>query len=203
MEKEIDFTKPEYYENRELSWLKFEHRILNEARDKNIPLLERLKFISITSSNLDEFFMVRVASVKDMVHANYKKRDIAGMTASQQLEEINIKTKELVEQQYHTYNRSLVPLMKANHIRIIDSFEELTEEQVPFVDRYFMENVYPVLTPMAVDASRPFPLIRNKSLNIAALLKKNEDDIEFATVQVPSVLPRIVQLPEAADAETH
>ena len=94
MEKEIDFTKPEYYENRELSWLKFEHRILNEARDKNIPLLERLKFISITSSNLDEFFMVRVASLKDMVHANYKKRDIAGMTASQQLEEINIKTKE-------------------------------------------------------------------------------------------------------------
>ena len=201
MEKEIDFTKPEYYENRELSWLKFEHRILNEARDKNIPLLERLKFISITSSNLDEFFMVRVASLKDMVHANYKKRDIAGMTASQQLEEINIKTKELVEQQYHTYNRSLVPLMKANHIRIIDSFEELTEEQVPFVDRYFMENVYPVLTPMAVDASRPFPLIRNKSLNIAALLKKNEDDIEFATVQVPSVLPRLVQIPGKVEEE--
>ena len=86
MQKELDFTKPEYYENRELSWLKFEHRILNEARDKKIPLLERLKFTSIVSSNLDEFFMVRVASLKDMVHAKYKKRDISGMTAIEQLE---------------------------------------------------------------------------------------------------------------------
>ena len=89
MEKEQDFKKPEYYENRELSWLKFNHRVLNEARDKSIPLLERLKFVSITSSNLDEFFMVRVASLKDMVHANYKKKDIAGMTASEQLEKIH------------------------------------------------------------------------------------------------------------------
>lgn len=195
MEKELDFTKPEYFDNRELSWLKFEHRILNEARDKNIPLLERLKFISITSSNLDEFFMVRVASLKDMVHANYKKRDIAGMTATEQLEEINKRTKELVELQYSTYNRSLVPLMENNQIYVIDSFERLTEEQSAFVDRYFEENVYPVLTPMAVDASRPFPLIRNKSLNIAALLKKKKDDVEFATVQVPSVLPRLIAIP--------
>lgn len=195
MEKEIDLTKPEYYQNRELSWLKFEHRILNEARDKSIPLLERLKFASIVSSNLDEFFMVRVASLKDMVHAKYKKRDMAGMTATEQLEAISEKTKELVELQYSTYNRSLVPLMHSNHIRIVDSFETLTEEQGAFVDRYFEENVYPVLTPMAVDASRPFPLIRNKTLNIAALLKKKEDEVEFATVQVPSVLPRIVQIP--------
>lgn len=200
MEKELDFTKPEYYQNRELSWLKFEHRILNEARDKSIPLLERLKFISIVSSNLDEFFMVRVASLKDMVHAKYKKRDMAGMTASEQLEAISQKTKELVELQYSTYNRSLVPLMQTNHIRVIDSYETLTAEQSAFVDRYFEESVYPVLTPMAVDASRPFPLIRNKTLNIAALLKKQEDDVEFATVQVPSVLPRIIQIP-GTDAE--
>ncbi len=195
MEKELDLKNPAYYDNRELSWLKFEHRILNEARDKSIPLLERLKFISIVSSNLDEFFMVRVASLKDMVHAKYKKKDMAGMTAMQQLEAINEKTKELVDLQYSTYNRSLAPLMHTNHIRIIDSYETLIEEQAAFVDRYFEENVYPVLTPMAVDASRPFPLIRNKTLNIAALLKKKENDIEFATVQVPSVLPRIVQIP--------
>ena len=100
MEKEQDFKKQEYYENRELSWLKFNHRVLNEARDKSIPLLERLKFVSITSSNLDEFFMVRVASLKDMVHANYKKKDIAGMTASEQLEKINERTRELVTLQY-------------------------------------------------------------------------------------------------------
>ncbi len=195
MEKEIDFKKSEYYDNRELSWLKFEYRILNEARDKSIPLLERLKFLSITSSNLDEFFMVRVASLKDMVHANYKKRDIAGMTASEQLEAINKETKEFVELQYSTYNRSLIPLMHTNHIYIIDKYESLTKAQSEFVDQYFQENVYPVLTPMAVDASRPFPLIRNKSLNIAALLKKKAKEIEFATVQVPSVLPRLVRIP--------
>ena len=95
MDKKTDFTNPKYYENRELSWLKFDGRVLNEARDKSIPLLERLKFVSITSSNLDEFFMVRVASLKDMVHAGYrKKKDIAGMTATEQLEAINEKTRE-------------------------------------------------------------------------------------------------------------
>lgn len=156
MEKQKDFKNPEYYENRELSWLKFDGRVLNEARDKSIPLLERLKFVSITSSNLDEFFMVRVASLKDMVHANYKKKDIAGMTASEQLAAINEKTRELVGLQYSTYNRSLIPLLNKNHIYIVDEFEKLTEEQSRFVDRYFEENVYPVLTPMAVDASDHF-----------------------------------------------
>ncbi len=202
MEKEKDFLKSEYYENRELSWLKFNHRVLNEARDKTIPLLERLKFVSITSSNLDEFFMVRVASLKDMVHAGYKKKDIAGMTAQEQLDAINKDTRALVEQQYSTYNRSLLPLLHNQGIDIISAHEELTPEQAEYVDRYFQENVYPVLTPMAVDASRPFPLIRNKSLNIAALLTKKDEkkgETEFATVQVPSVLPRIVQIPSVQE----
>ena len=199
-EKKNEFHLPEYYENRELSWLKFDTRVLNEAKDKSIPLLERLKFVSITSSNLDEFFMVRVASLKDMVHADYRKRDIAGMTASEQLDRINTATRKLVESQYNTYNRSLVPLMAANGIHIIEKYEELTAEQAAYVDRYFEEDVYPVLTPMAVDASRPFPLIRNKTLNIAALLsskkdEKHKDAVEFATVQVPGVLPRLVPIP--------
>lgn len=201
MGEKKDFLNPEYYENRELSWLKFDGRVLNEARDKSIPLLERLKFISITSSNLDEFFMVRVASLKDMVHANYKKPDIAGMTATEQLEKINAATRELVELQYSTYNRSLLPQLAAKGIRILDAFEDLTKEQREFVDKYFEENVYPVLTPMAVDASRPFPLIRNKTLNIAAFLlkkgeKKSAENYEFATIQVPGVLPRIVRIPD-------
>ena len=199
-EKKNEFHLPEYYENRELSWLKFDARVLNEAKDKSIPLLERLKFVSITSSNLDEFFMVRVASLKDMVHADYRKRDIAGMTASEQLDRINTATRQLVESQYNTYNGSLVPLMAANGIHIIEKYEELTAEQAAYVDRYFEEDVYPVLTPMAVDASRPFPLIRNKTLNIAALLsskkdEKHKDAVEFATVQVPGVLPRLVPIP--------
>lgn len=204
MDKEKDYLKPEYYENRELSWLKFNHRVLNEARDKNIPLLERLKFVSITSSNLDEFFMVRVASLKDMVHAGYKKKDIAGMTAKEQLEAINKDTRSLVEMQYSTYNRSLVPLLHNHGIEIISAYEELSEAQGEYVDRYFEETVYPVLTPMAVDASRPFPLIRNKSLNISALLNKKGDkkeELEFATVQVPSVLSRIVQIPSSEEGQ--
>ena len=132
-EKKNEVHLQEYYENRELSWLKFDARVLNEAKDKSIPLLERLKFVSITSSNLDEFFMVRVASLKDMVHADYRKRDIAGMTASEQLDRINTATRKLVESQYNTYNRSLVPLMAANGIHIIEKYEELTAEQAAYV----------------------------------------------------------------------
>lgn len=204
MEKGKDFYKSEYYENRELSWLKFNARVLNEARDKSIPLLERLKFVSITSSNLDEFFMVRVASLKDMVHAGYKKKDIAGMTPAEQLAAINKDTRELAELQYSTYNRSLLPLLKNKNIRILDAHEDLSKEQGEYVDKYFEENVYPVLTPMAVDASRPFPLIRNKTLNIAALLTKkdgNAKEQEFATVQVPSVLSRLIQIPGKKEKE--
>ncbi len=246
MEKTTEYGKPEYFENRELSWIKFDRRVLNEARDKTIPLLERLKFISITSSNLDEFFMVRVASLKDMLHAGVKKADIAGMDALKQLERINEDTRELVNLQYSTYNRSLLPLMNQENIYIIDAYEKLTEEQAAFVDDYFENEVYPVLTPMAVDASRPFPLIRNKSLNIAAVIEykgtgglldhkaqeEEPDDLlleeasgttekqtqepeqsgirekekkekkkkkgikpEFATVQVPSGMARLVPVP--------
>ena len=171
MEKTGTYGKPEYFENRELSWLKFERRVLNEARDKTIPLLERMKFISITSSNLDEFFMVRVASLKDMLHAGVKTVDLAGMDAAKQLELISMDTRELVNLQYSTYNRSLVPLLNQEHIFIIDAYEKLTEEQAAFVDTYFENEVYPVLTPMAVDSGRPFPLIRNRSLNIAAIIE--------------------------------
>lgn len=190
--------------NRELSWLGFNYRVLSEARDKNIPLMERLKFLSITASNLDEFFMIRVASLKDMVHAKYTKKDIAGLTPKEQLAIISTGTHELVEKQYNTYNRSFLPALKHNGLTIVTQYEALDAEQAEYVDRYFMREVYPVLTPMAVDSSRPFPLIRNKSLNIAALLmdKKRKDTIDFATVQVPSVLPRIVTIPSEKEGET-
>ena len=196
-EKERDFRDPGLYTNRELSWILFDNRVLSEARDKNIPLFERLKFLSITASNLDEFFMIRVASLKDMVHAGYEKKDIAGMTASQQLEALNVAIHKLVDLQYSTYNRSLLPLLEQNGLHVICKHESLTQDEAVFIDRYFAENVYPVLTPMAVDSSRPFPLIRNKSLNIGALVRKKgtEEELEFATVQVPSVLSRIVELP--------
>ena len=192
-----DVGKAAYFTNRELSWLDFNYRVLGEARDKTIPLFERLKFLSITSSNLDEFFMIRVASLKDMVNAGYAKPDIAGMTPEVQLDAISVKTHDLVNTQYTTYNRSLKPMLKQNHVIIIDSFEELSSAQEKYVDQYFMQDVYPVLTPMAVDSSRPFPLIRNKSLNIGALIsdKADESEYDFATVQVPSVLPRFIEIP--------
>lgn len=198
MEKS-EYTRYEYYNNRELSWLAFNERVLSEARDKNIPLFERLKFLSITASNLDEFFMVRVASLKDMVHAKYTKKDIAGLTPEEQLEKITEVTRNMVSQQYSTYSRSLLPLLRQHGLIVIQEHEDLNEEQAKYVDRYFRENVYPVLTPMAVDSSRPFPLIRNKSLNIGALLSRKDEkteELEFATVQVPSVLPRMVRLPD-------
>lgn len=194
---EKEYTNPKYYGNRELSWVLFNHRVLNEARDKNIPLFERLKFLSITASNLDEFFMIRVASLKDMVNAGYDKPDIAGMTPKEQLKALHAAIHELVELQYSTYNRSLLPLLEQKGLHIIKHHEHLTEEEAAFVDSYFEENVYPVLTPMAVDSSRPFPLIRNKTLNIGAMVRKkdNEGELEFATVQVPGVLARVVEIP--------
>lgn len=214
MGDKIDYSKPEYYINRELSWIAFNNRVLREAKDKTLPLFERIKFLSITASNLDEFFMVRVASLKDMVNAGYTKKDIAGMSPIEQLAAVNTATHELVGMQYNTYNKSLIPLLAQNGLLVVEKHEELTKADGAFVDRYFQDNVYPVLTPMAVDSSRPFPLIRNKSLNLGALVSRKEEkgrrhlfnkksvqgkELEFATVQVPSVLPRIVQLPDAKD----
>ena len=168
------YEKPEYFTNREISWLGFNSRVLSEAKDKSLPLLERLKFLSITASNLDEFFMIRVASLKDMVHAKYTKKDIAGLTPSEQLKLIGEEAHTLVQQQYSTYNRSLLPVMKQCGLELITEHERLSKEQEEYVDQYFEENVYPVLTPMALDSSRPFPLIRNKTLNIGALVLKKE-----------------------------
>ena len=185
MAEKSEFSKAEYYTNRELSWLLFDKRVLSEAEDKKLPLFERLKFLSISASNLDEFFMVRVASLKDMVNAGYTKKDIAGLTPKEQLARVNQKTHELVKRQYAVYNHSLLPQLLENGLRLVGHHEELTKEEAAYVDSYFEDNVYSVLTPMAVDSSRPFPLIRNKTLNIGALVKKKsgEGDLEFATVQ--------------------
>lgn len=234
-EKESDIGKKDNFINRELSWLDFNFRILGEAKDTKNLLFERMKFLSITASNLDEFFMIRVASLKDMVNAEFDKPDIAGLKPEEQLELINTKTHELVEGQYNTYNRSLRPQLKAEGLKVVKAHEKLTDEQKAFVDKYFEEYVYPVLTPMAVDSSRPFPLIRNKSLNIGALLesaddlkqkaddlrrrakdelpgedirkkdkdkgKHKEKELEFATVQVPSGLPRFIEIPSVTEGE--
>ncbi|OON87958.1 RNA degradosome polyphosphate kinase [Oribacterium sp. C9] len=210
---------PVNFTNRELSWLDFDARCLYEARDHSEPLFERLKFLSITASNLDEFFTVRVASLKDQVNAGYQKKDIAGMTPQQQLAAISEKTHSFMNLQYSTYNRSILPSLRNQGLYVISEHEKLTEEEAKFVDEYFKNNVYPVLTPFAVDSGRPFPLVLNRTLNIAALVKPKkikgksivskkhkkaagldmpQSNIEFAMVQVPNTLPRIVELPTEA-----
>lgn len=192
----INFSDPQYYFNRELSWLMFDERVLGEARDKTNPLLERLKFLSISASNLDEFFMIRVASLIDQLRAGYDKEDISGMSVKEQIDAIKAATHDFVDQQYSTFMRSLYPQMKDNNIHLVLDYNKLNGEGKKFVDKYFEDNVYPVLTPMALDSSRPFPLVRNKSLNIGALIsKKGSKEYDFATVQVPSVLKRIVEIP--------
>ncbi|MGV0168283.1 RNA degradosome polyphosphate kinase [Furfurilactobacillus sp. WILCCON 0119] len=197
----MDYTTPELYVNRELSWVDFDDRVLEEARDKTNPLLERARFLGITQSNLDEFFMVRVASLRKMEDVNYVKPDASGMTASDQLTAISVKVHQLVEKQYSTLNRSLLPQLEAIgvHVRL---FDELTPTQVSYLTQYFREVLYPVLTPMAVDISRPFPFISNNTLNIAFRLVKNTKDEasgkkehRFATMQVPGTFNRVVAVP--------
>ena len=180
-----NFDKPEYYYNRELSWLLFNYRILNEAKDKTIPLFER----------------IRVASLIDLVNADVKKKDIAGLTPKAQLDRIIPETKEMMRSQYQTLNRSLLPALETEGLKLVKRYEDLSDKQAKYVDKFFEKEVYPVLTPMAVDSSRPFPLIRNKTLNIGALIHdKKKDVVDIATVQVPSVLPRVIELPKEGDA---
>ena len=202
-EKSI-FDQPSNFRNRELSWVEFNQRILEEAKDKENPLFERMKFLSITASNLDEFFMVRIASLKDMVNAGYQKKDIAGMTPPEQLSALEKRTHLFIEKQYGTYNRSLLPKLGEAGLEILE-YGAVTPEEEEYLEEYFHKNVYPVLTPMAIDSSRPFPLVQNKTLNIAALIeskgKKEKKELDIATVQVPSVLPRIVRLPERREGK--
>ena len=193
-----DFRDPKYYTNRELSWIEFDRRILSEARDRQTPLFERLKFLAIVSSNLDEFVMVRVGSLFDMKQAGYDKPDIAGMTPDEQLRAISENVHALSYDQYKALRTEILPELEKCGLEFVKSHEAMTPAECRFADEYFRNLVYPVLTPMAVDSSRPFPLILNKSLNIGAMVRKKggSGELEFATVQVPSVLPRVILLPE-------
>jgi polyphosphate kinase len=197
----MQYDRPEYFQNRELSWLKFNERVLSEGRDRSNPLFERIKFLSIVSSNLDEFMMVRVASLKDMKNSNYTKPDNSGMTPQMQLEALSEAIHAMVAKQYSTFNRSIMPALEQAKLLIVQQMSELTDSEREYLETYYEENIYPVLTPMAMDQSRPFPLIRNKTLNLAALIAKSgkKKKAEFATVQVPSVLPRFIELPIRSD----
>lgn len=191
----MDFENPQYYFNREISWMEFNFRVLEEAYDKENPLLERLKFLAITSSNLDEFFMIRVSGLKEQVNAEYIKQGIAGYTAIEQLKMIREKVLEFIELQYNCLKRSLKKKLKDEGV-FFREYKELDKTQEKYIKNYFDERIYPIITPMAVDNSRPFPLLLNKSLNIVVKLydKENQQDL-YCVVQVPAILNRFVKLP--------
>lgn len=199
----MNFKDHQYYLNRELSWLAFNERVLEEAVDPNNPLLEKLKFLAITSSNLDEFFMIRVAGLKHQQENGIERRDIANMTPAEQLRHISERCQALVARQYGYLKQILAELGKEKLYFIRP--EQASAAQMRWLKEYFRREVFPVVTPMAVNPSHPFPFLASKSLNLALLLEKNEkaddlddDDIDVKTaiVPVPSVLPRIVALPE-------
>ncbi|PAF18219.1 RNA degradosome polyphosphate kinase [Terribacillus saccharophilus] len=204
----VELSNPKNYNNRELSWLAFNERVLEEAIDERNPLLERLKFLSIFSSNLDEFFMVRVAGLKDQVKAGFNRpENKAGMTPKQQLQKIGAKAHRLVEMQNNLFQDVIIPELKEEKVELLN-MEQLSSAQQLRLETYFEEEIFPVLTPMAVDAYRPFPMLLNKSLNLAvSLLDEHELDEsaqqKTAIVQVPAVLDRFIQLEDTKEDELH
>ncbi|HIK09610.1 MAG TPA: RNA degradosome polyphosphate kinase [Oscillatoriaceae cyanobacterium M33_DOE_052] len=194
-ETEVNLQNPRYYLNRELSWIEFNYRVLHEAMDDRTPLLERLKFLAIFSANLDEFFMVRVAGLKEQVEAQVSALTADGMTPEEQLLAIGEKLHPMVAQQHQHFQQVLRPLLAAQNIHILD-YMDLNQEERLYLRQYFEAQVFPVLTPLAVDPGHPFPYISNLSLNLAVVVKDPEDDEEyFARVKVTKVLPRFVPLP--------
>jgi len=188
------------YLNRELSWLSFNGRVLEEAQDPSVPVLERLKFLAIFSSNLDEFFMVRVGGLQQKVQAGISRGSGGDkLLPSEQLGRIGDMVRELVAAQYECLVNDVLPAIAEKGI-VIRDVEELTAENAKHLRELFTVQIFPVLTPLAIDPGHPFPHLANKSLNLAVLLKRPGDpDPLFAVVQVPGVLPRLVQLPPAAD----
>lgn len=187
---------PDNYINREFSSLAFNLRVLEEAQDTDNPMLERAKFASIVSTNLDEFFMVRVAGVWDQLQAGLTETDESGLSPQQVWDQISRMVHLMIKDLYNCFNRSLKPGLKKQQIQLSRG-KKLDQAQRAFLDNYYSRTVFPVLTPMVVDSSRPFPLLLNRSLNIAILLENPDGYGEpiFATVQVPSVLERMVSIP--------
>jgi polyphosphate kinase len=190
----IDLRDPSLYLNRELSWLEFNRRVLHEALDPRTPLLERLKFLGIFSSNLDEFFQVRVAGLKQQSAAGIVERTADGMTPEDQLSAISSIVREMVRQHRQCLSEVL-PALAAEGVTLHPRIRELSRAERDHVDGYFQTNVFPVLTPLAVDPGHPFPYISNLSLSLAVALRGTEGEDRFARVKVPKILPRWVPLP--------
>lgn len=195
-------SSPKDFINRELSFLEFNHRVLEEAKDLSNPLFERLKFAAIVISNLDEFYMIRYGTLSDQIHAKIYKRDSSGMTPKEQASAINQRTRILLDDLYHLVNGKIKKELKGIGIEFIDH-KNLTEEQLSYVNSIYEHNIYPVLTPMVVDSTRPFPLITSETLNIAVLLedKASLEKHHVGTIQVPNVLDRFYYIPGESETQ--
>ena len=188
---------PAHFINRELSWLEFNHRVLEEALNPKNPLLERVKFLCIVSSNLDEFFEVRVAGVKQQIESDVVERSVDGLTATETLRAIVKRVRRMVEELYGCWRGDLLPALAKNGIRILD-IADLEPEDLAWVREYYQSQVQPVLTPLAIDPAHPFPQLLNKSLNLIVRLEmtRNKEILKhMAVVQIPRILPRMIKLP--------
>jgi len=200
VEAKTPLEGPQYYFNRELSWLEFNQRVLHEALDPRTPLLERLKFLAIFSTNLDEYFMVRVAVLKQQVAAQVSQKTIDGLTPQEQLDAIRAHLEPVVTQQHHFFEQELRPQLATAGIYLLN-YDGLNSKERSYLHEYFEEQIFPVLTPLAVDPGHPFPYISNLSLNLAVVVKDGETgDNHFARLKVPKVLPRFVSLPKELHA---
>lgn len=192
---DINLKDPSLYINRELSWVDFNERVLEEALDTSNPLLERIKFLAIFSNNLDEFFMVRVAGLKQQIAAGVTKTPADGMTPGEQLYAIREKIYPLMIRQRECWHQELLPELAKYGIHVLNRFDDLTQEEQEAVRRYFRTEIFPVLTPLAVDPGRPFPHISNLSLNLAIALVNEQGASRFARVKVPTTnLPRFLNI---------
>lgn len=192
------YGKPENFINRDLSWLEFNKRVLEEALNPELPLLDKVKFVSIFCSNLDEFYMIRISGLKEQIAANVEEPSIDGLTPIEQLRKVEKVLKPLLKTLDNFWMNEITPELKKQKIFLL-SIDELSEEQKKILTAYFKKEIYPVLTPLAFDPGRPFPYISNLSLSLAILIKKPNGENHFARVKVPSILPRMLQIDNILD----
>ncbi len=187
------YLVPENFINRDLSWIEFNKRVLDEALHPGLPLLERIKFISIFCSNLDEFYMIRVSGIKEQIAANISEVTIDGLTPQRTLHEIEKEVRPLVDNLQEYWNHHIVPELEDSGVTVT-SCSKLTSSERARLSEYFEEQIFPVLTPLALDPGRPFPYISNLSLSLAVTIKDTEGEARFARVKVPGILPRLLRI---------
>jgi len=196
----MDLSDPKFFINRELSWLEFNQRVLDQAKDPSVPLLERLKFLCIVSSNLDEFFEVRVAGLKQVQSAGAAESGPDGMTAAQQLAAISKRARRMVDDQYACWREEIRPQLAEEGLHF-HRYADVGPEARRHFEEYFEREVFPVLTPLAIDPAHPFPQLLNKSLNIIVELEGTDLSTDLAVVQIPRILPRVLPFPEEFGGE--